>query len=257
MSDPVEESISPPDKRMSFLDHLEELRWCLIRSLIALAVGFVGSLFFVRRLLAFLEWPLRQAGVGLADAPGPLRTLSVAESFTALLTLAAFAGLAVALPYLLFEIWQFIAPGLTRKERGAVAPLLIFGTAFFFAGVAFGHQVLLPPALRYFLTLNTDFGLAAEWRILDYMKFTLSMLLVCGIMAELPVLTVVLARFGIVSAPFLTHYWRHAIVILFVLAALLTPSTDSLTMILLAGPLIALYGVSIVLAKIFYKPLSS
>lgn len=193
-----------------------------------------------------------QAGMNVAGAPAQLRTLSVAESFTSLLTLAAFVGVALALPYLLFEIWRFVSPGLKPDERRAVGPLIFFGTLFFFSGVVFTHQVILPPALNYFLKLNRDFGLAAEWRILDYMKFTLTMMFAAGVMAELPVLTVVLARFGIVSAPFLIHYWRHAIVLLLVLAAVLTPSTDALTMLLLAGPLIGLYGLSILLAKIFY-----
>lgn len=248
------ENMDPSDeRRMTFLGHLEELRWCLIRSLIALAVGFTVSLFFVRQLLELLEWPLRKAGLDLAGSPAPvLRTLTVAESFTSLLTLAGVAGLAIALPYVLFEIWRFISPGLTRHERRAVWPLIFFGTIFFFGGVVFAHMVVLPPALEYFLKLNKDFGLASEWRILDYMKFTLTMLFVSGVMAELPILTVVLARFGIVSAPFLIHYWRHAIVILFVFAAAITPSTDALSMCLLAVPLIALYVISIVLAKIFY-----
>lgn len=241
------------DRRMPFLAHLEELRWCLIRSLIAFVAAFGISLFFVRRLLGLLEWPLKQAGLNLADAPGPLRTLSVAESFTALLTISAVAAVAVILPYLLFELWRFVSPGLTRHERYAIGPLMLFGTLFFAAGVVFCHTVVLPPALNYFLKLNQDFGFAAEWRILDYMKFTLTMLFISGVLAELPVLTVVLARFGIVSAPFLIHYWKHAIVILFVLAALLTPSTDALTMLLLAGPLIALYGLSILLARLFYR----
>lgn len=252
MSEADEVRDTPDGKRMPFLAHLEELRWCLIRSIVALAGGFILSLFFVRHLLDLLEWPLKQAGLGLADAPGPLRTLSVAESFTALLSLAFFTGLVLSIPYLLFEIWRFVSPGLTRTERQAIFPLLFFGTIFFFGGVVFAHTVILPPALSYFLKLNADFGLAAEWRILDYMKFTLTMLFMCGALAELPILTVILARFGIVSAPFLIHYWRHAIVIMLILAAILTPSTDSLTMVLLAGPLIVLYGLSIILAKIFY-----
>ena len=244
------------DSPMPFLGHLEVLRWCLVRSLIAVAAGFGVSLLMVRRLLELLEMPLRKGGLNLVDAPMQLRTLSVAESFTALLTLAFVSGLALALPYFLFEIWRFVSPGLTPKERKAVGPLLFWGTFFFFGGVAFTHNIVLPPAINYFLKLNREFGLAAEWRILDYMNFTLTMLFVSGLMAELPILTVVLARFGIVSAPFLIHYWRHAVVILFVVAAVLTPSTDALTMLLLAGPLMGLFALSILLAKIFYVPSS-
>ena len=244
------------DKPMPFLAHLEELRWCLIRSLIAAAAGFGISLLMVRRLLELLEMPLRKGGLGLVDAPTQLRTLSVAESFTALLTIALTSGLALSMPYFLLEIWWFVSPGLTPKERKAISPLFFWGTVFFFGGVAFTHYFVLPPAINYFLKLNRDFGLVAEWRILDYMKFTLSMLFISGIMAELPIVTVVLARFGIVSAPFLIHYWRHAIVIIFVAAAALTPSTDALTMLLLAVPLVGLYALSILLAKIFYVPSS-
>lgn len=242
------------DKPMPFLAHLEELRWCLIRSFLVALAGFGISLFGVRQLLELLEQPLKKAGLNFSDAPTQLRTLSVVESFTALFTLALVAGLAVSLPYFLYEIWRFVSPGLTPKERKAIGPLLFWGTIFFFAGVTFTHTVVLPPAIEYFLKLNKDFGLAAEWRILDYMKFTLTMLFVSGLMAELPILTVVLARFGLVSAPFLIHYWRHAVVLLFLAAAVLTPSTDAFTMLLLAGPLLGLYALSIGLAKIFYVP---
>ena len=249
----LEEPESPGDtRRMPFLGHLEELRWCLIRSIVAIGVGFVCCLIFVRELLDLLEWPLKKAGLHLSDAPAHLRTISVAESFTSLLTLACVSGISIALPYILYEIWRFVSPGLTRRERRAVGPLIFFGTVFFFTGVVFTQMVILPPAIEYFLRLNKEFGLAAEWRILDYMKFTLTMLFVSGVMAELPIVTVVLARFGLVSAPFLIHYWRHAVVILFILAAVLTPSTDALTMLLLAGPLLLLYALSVVLAKIFY-----
>ncbi|MBI4179099.1 twin-arginine translocase subunit TatC [bacterium] len=240
------------DKRMPFLDHLEELRWSLVRCLAAVAAGFVLALLFVRRIVKLLEWPFREAGVGMADAPQFLRTISVAESFTTVITIAGVAGMALALPYVFFEIWKFVSPGLTRPERRAVAPLIFFGTAFFFSGVAFCHQVILPQALKYFLQLNQTFGWAAEWRMQDFLSFSLTMLFAAGVMAELPVLTVVLARFGIVSAPFLIHYWRHAVVTLFILAAVLTPSSDPLTMLLLAGPLMALYALSILLAKLFY-----
>jgi len=238
---------------MSFLDHLEELRSSLIRSLVGCLVGFLIALGFVRSLLDILQWPLKKAGLQFSGGSPHLRTISVGESFTAILTLAGFVGMAIALPYCLYQVWRFVSPGLLPQERKAIGPLLFFGTVFFFAGAAFTHAVVLPPALTYFLSLNQEFGLLAEWRILDYMKFTLTMMFVSGVMAELPVLTVVLARFGIVSAPFLIHYWRHAVVILVVLAALLTPSTDALTMLLLAGPLLALYAVSILLAKIFYR----
>lgn len=240
------------DKRMPFLAHLEELRWCLIRSIISIGVGFGISLIFVRRLTELLEWPLKKAGFGLADAPQHLRTLSVAESFTTIMTIACVAGIAISLPYILFEIWRFISPGLTPSERRAIGPLIFFGTLFFFGGVVFTHMVVLPPALAYFLQLNREFGWVAEWRMKDFLGFTLTMLFASGIMAELPILTVVLARFGLVSAPFLIYYWRHAVVILFVLAAVITPSTDPLTLVLLAGPLLLLYGLSILLAKIFY-----
>lgn len=240
------------ERRMPFLSHLEELRWCLIRSFGAIFAAFLISLLFVRRILDLLEWPLRKAGLTVADAPVQLRTISVAESFTAILTVAGLTGVAVSLPYILFEIWRFVSPGLKSAERKAVWPLIVFGTLFFFAGAAFTHILVMPTALQYFLELNRDFGFVAEWRIMDYLKFTLTMLFVSGILAELPVATVVLARFGIVSAPFMIQYWRHAIVAMFVVAALVTPSTDALTMFLIAVPLLFLYGVSILLAKLFY-----
>ena len=248
----AEETPSPDDRRMPFLGHLEELRWCLIRSIAFVAVCFCVCLVFVRQLLDLLKSPLTKAGIGLMDAPAQLRTLSVGEAFTALFTIAGVAAVAVGLPYILYEIWKFVSPGLKPSERRAIFPLLFFGTLFFYAGVFFTHKILLPPTLGYFLKLNVDYGLAAEWRMMDYLSFTLTMMLASGVMAELPIVTVVLARFGIVSAPFLLHYWRHAIVVLLVLAAALTPSTDATTMMLLAGPLFALYGISIILAKIFY-----
>lgn len=236
---------------MPFLHHLEDLRGCLIRSLVAIAAGVVVSLFFIQRLLHILQWPLERATSGVSVQ---LRTISVAESFSALVDIAVVAGLMLALPYTLFEVWRFVSPGLTPKERRAVGPLLVLGTFFFFAGVVFTHMLLLPPTLRYFLELNNWLGLAPEWRILDYLKFTLTMLFVSGVLFEIPIVAAVLARFGILSSTFLICYWRQSLVVLLLFAAIITPSTDWYTMMLMCIPLSAMYVISILMAKIFYVP---
>ncbi len=238
--------------RMPFLGHLEELRWCIIRSLIALGAGFGIAMFFIRDLVKLIELPLVRAGIQAGDSSLQLRTISVGESFSMLIMVAGGAGLLLAIPYIFYEIWRFVSPGLMPSEKRAVGPLILFGTLFFYGGVAFCHLLVIPPALTYFLQLNQYLGLVTEWRAKDYLSFTMTMLISAGILSELPVLTVVLARFGILSAAFMIHYWRHAVVILLVLAAAITPSTDPLSMLVLAVPLIALYALSIFLAKAFY-----
>ncbi len=238
------------DKRMSLLEHLQELRVRLRNAFIAFIVAMIASFIFVERFFGVLVAPTVE---GIREATGQAVTFQATdptEGFWVMMKLAMIGGFIAAAPLVFWELWKFVAPGLYKKER-KVALLVTGSTAVCFSGGAvFGYFVLSKPA-AYFLTKMTidfavgqDFKIDVPWRIeklADYLMLTLAG---CGAAFELPVVLVMLGALGIVSAKGLWKFNKYALILSAVVGAVLTPSTDPFTQLLLAGPLYLLYNIS-------------
>jgi len=231
---------------MPFLDHLEELRWRIIKSLIAIVVFAIISFFFSDYILDFLLLTTKNLKNQLQ-----LQVLKVQTVFVIKLELSIIAGIVFSLPVIFYQIWAFVAPGLLDKERKYVIPVIAFATLSFIIGAAFAFFVIIPFALDFFLSLvpdNVKNNIALDF----YFGFVARIVLVFGIVFELPVVSLLLTRMGLLTPEFLRKYRRYAIVVIFVLAAILTPP-DPTTQLLLAIPLALLYEVTIWISYIFAK----
>ncbi|MBN1308578.1 MAG: twin-arginine translocase subunit TatC [Chitinispirillaceae bacterium] len=228
---------------MSFLDHLEELRWRLIKAAIAVVVCAIPSGVFWKRILDFVMiYPLRYA------SPRPkLIYTNPSESVMLSFKIAFAGGLIAASPVVFYQLWQFISPGLYRKEKRIILPAVCASTFFFIAGIAFSYTTF--PVLIRFLTAYGGSRLDPMFRIDEYFGFLLKISLSFGAVFELPVISYMLARMGVLTAGFLIKKIRYAIVAVFIVAAVLTPP-DVISQTMLAGPLLILYGVSIIVAAV-------
>jgi len=235
---------------MSFLDHLEELRRRLIRCLIALVVGFALCWSFAERIFHFVTEPMRKSGVQfefIYTAP--------TEAFMLYMKMAFFLGIFVAAPYLLYQVWAFISPGLYANEKTWAIPFITFGSAFFIGGGLFGHYILFPMTFN-FLGQYAGPDMSFKPKISEYFDFYAWFVLGLGLVAQLPVVIFVLSRIGLVTAGFLLRMSRYALLGCFVLAAIITPGGDIATQAILAVPMMGLYLIGILVAWIFGKPRS-
>jgi len=232
---------------MPLTAHLEELRWRIIKSLVAIGIVFIPCYAFADHLFNFLARPLFQTNPG---APSIIGT-GIAEAFFTKLKVAFVAGIFGASPVILHQVWQFVAPGLYASEKRYVIPFILFGSLFFIAGAGFCYAVVLPVAYAFFLEQFGDIGVQPALRISEYLTFTSRMLLAFGITFEMPVLTFFFARIGLLSHRTLLRFSRYAIVGIFIAAAVLTPGPDVASQLLRAGPLLLLYGASIGVAYVF------
>ena len=233
-----------PDK-MSFLEHLEELRQRLVRMVISLCVGFGLCWNFREQIFAIMTQPLRKAGF-----KDQFIFTSPAEALLLYMKMAFFVGIFVASPYILWEIWAFIAPGLYKHEKVYVVPFVLFGSVFFAAGAAFGHYFLFPITFQFL----GQFGgpdIRFMPKIDEYYSFYSWFLLGLGLVFQIPVIIFVLARIGLVTPRFLLKGWKWAVVLSFVIAAFITPTPDMVTQSALALPMIALYFLGVGVAAFF------
>jgi len=227
---------------MGFLDHLEELRKRIIYSIISVAVGFFACWGYREQIYDIMQKPIMNAlkANGMAEK---LVYLNPTEPFNLYLKVAALAGLFLTSPFVLYQVWMFISPGLYRKEKRYVVPFMISTIALFSAGGYFGYRFVYP----YALTFLIDFGKKFQPMITigEYTSLFLSIILGMGLIFEMPILVFFLALMGIVSAGFMWKNFRYAILVIFIIAAIVTPTTDILNMCIFAAPMIGLYGVSI------------
>jgi sec-independent protein translocase protein TatC len=228
----------PDDVEMSLFDHLEELRQRIFYALIAVVVGIIGCFSQVNPIVALLERPA-QAAKFVQLAPG--------EYFFVSLKVAGYSGLLVASPFILYQIIQFVLPGLTRKERRTIGPIVLGSSVLFVAGLAFSYLALVPAALNFFITYGGDV-VESFWSIDRYFELVLLLMFSTGLAFQIPVIQVLLGLLGIVSSQQMLQGWRTVILGAVVLGAVLTPSTDPLTQGLLGGAVMALYfgGVGVV-----------
>ena len=245
MSSPTPESDLP---KMSFLDHLEELRRRLLISFIALGVGFFTCWAFAERIFAELQKPLSQ----FLPPGDKLAYTRLTAPFFLYMKVAFFAGLFVAAPVILYQLWLFIAPGLYKKERRLAAPFIIFGSVFFIAGGYFGYRYLLPATCSFFVETGKQFKQMVT--VDDYFSFASMIILATGLVFETPILIFFLARIGLVTPAFLIQKFKYAIVLSFVIAAIVTPTPDIVTQAALAVPMILLYLIGVAVAYLFAKP---
>lgn len=234
------------DKRQDFFEHLAELRIRLIKVIVYLAVGAVAGWFGWPWISKAALSPVREI---LTEGGGKIITTNAPDAFLVRCQVALVAALIIALPLILFEIWRFVAPALTKNERRILnlcTPLIFI---LFWGGVYTAH-VLVPAAMRWFVGYNRQMGVELLQSLLQFVAFYVKMCLAFGLAFQLPVVLLILGRVGVVSSSLLVSKWRHAMVILAALAAVVTPSNDAPTMLLMTIPLLGLYLISILLVKL-------
>ncbi len=233
---------------MTLLEHLKELRNRVIICALALVIGVTVSIVFWETILGWLLAPARE------EIPGfRLRVTSPVETIGIIFKIGIYGGLAIASPVWVYELLAFITPGLTPRERRMIFPGLIGVVLFLLAGMAFAYWIILPRSLGFLLTLgssNIDPLITAK----PYMDFATRIVFGVGIAFEVPMVLTIAAHFGLVRARQLLHFWRYAIVVVFVIAAVVTPTPDPFNQSLVGGPLLLLYFLGILMAKIVEKP---
>ena len=233
------------DEKAPFQSHLEELRSRMIWSFAAIGVGFVGAYFFKERLFELLMKPLTDV-MGEGDK---LIFTNLPEAFFVYLKTAFLAGVLVASPVILYQFWKFVGPGLYEKERRVLLPVVFLCSFFFIGGALFGYFVVFPYGFQFFLGFATEY-IKPLPSMKEYFGFASKVLIAFGVVFELPLIITLFARLGFVSVDFLKKNRKYAILLFFIGAAILTPP-DVVTQVLMALPLMVLYEISIVGARIF------
>lgn len=217
------------------MDHLEELRNRIFKSLIGFLVAFLACWAFARPIFNFLAGPIYK----FLPEGRRLAVLGVQDAFVLYVKVAALAALFVSIPFILYQVWCFVAPGLYRRERLWAFPFIVLGSLFFLAGGGFAYYVAFPFAVEFLLGMGQDFEQVIT--VERYFKFLLTVILGLGLMFELPILIFLLSQIGVVTPRFLLRHFRWAVLIIFVMAALITPTPDVVNLCLFALPTIVLY----------------
>lgn len=247
---------SQPRKEMSLFEHLAELRLRLAYALLGVAVGSVVAYCFSGPFFDLLTAPyFNSFSSPTSSAPGMADLIGTgpAEAFLLKIKVSLFIGVLLASPVVFFQIWLFIAPGLYEGERKWLVPFLLASTLLFVGGAVFCYQAVFPVAFRFFNEEYASIGIKPVIKISEYLSLVIQLMLAFGLVFELPVLTMFLARFGVVDHHMLTRWFRPAVLVIFILSAILTPP-DIISQFLLAVPMLILYGVSILVAKYAYHP---
>ena len=229
--------------RMSFLEHLDELRKRLLISIAALLGGFLAAFAVISHIFEFIMRPLQEI---LPDG-GRLVYTEPTEAFFLYIKIAALAGLVLAIPVILYQMWRFVAPGLYAREKKFAIPFVFFASVFFVGGALFSHYMLFPWAWTFLAGFTTDY-MEFFPRIQPAFSLYVRLLLACGAVFQMPTVVFFLARVGAVTPGFLVRNTKYAILLIFVFAAVLTPTGDPVVLTLMAAPMLALYGFSIAIA---------
>ena len=224
-----------PETSMSVLEHLDELRSRLFRSVCAVVLAFIGCWFVSEYILAFLLAPIREH---LFEG-GDIVFIHLTEPFMIYMKASALMAIFVASPYVLYQIWAFVTPGLYRKERRMVVPFILFGSLFFIAGGAFGYYAATPRAAGWLISLGERYRAAITLR--SAFAFESQIILAMGAVFELPILIYFLTRLGLVTPAGLLRHFRLAVLVIAVLAAVVTPTGDMVTMSIFVAPMVLLY----------------
>jgi sec-independent protein translocase protein TatC len=237
------------EKKLPLTAHLQELRKRLILSFIAIGIGFFVCYALKEYLFNILSSPLINPKV--MPSGGSLIFTSVSEAFFTYMKVAFIAGLMLTSPFILYQIWAFVAPGLYQKEKRYVVPFVLGGSLFFIMGILFGYFIAMPTIFKFLLGYATDF-IKPMPSMKEYLSFSIKFLLVFGLVFEFPVVLVLLAKIGVINAKMLARQRKYAILLIFIFAAVMTPP-DIISQVIMALPLIGLYELSILLSKLFGK----
>jgi sec-independent protein translocase protein TatC len=235
-----------PDE-MTFLEHLEDLRKRLFYSFIALFVGIIPAWFFHKDLYNILAIPVTRylpEGTKLAFT-------KLTAPFMLYIKVSFLAAIFFTSPFIFIQLWMFVAPGLYQKEKKYVVPFVLFTTIFFAGGAVFGYFVVFPFACRFFLKMGADFQPVIT--VDDYFSLALRVLLGIAVVFELPTLVFFLSRMGLITAQWMIKKFKYAVLAIFIIAAIITPTPDMVTQSIIAFPMLALYGLSILIALVFGK----
>jgi sec-independent protein translocase protein TatC len=236
------------EKKLPLTAHLQELRKRLVLSFIAIGIGFLVCYALKESLFDILASPLIDK---VMPSGGSLIFTSVAEAFFTYMKVAFIAGLILASPFVLYQIWAFVAPGLYQKEKKYVIPFVLGGSLSFAIGVLFGYYVAVPIVFSFLIGYATDF-IKPMPSMKEYLSFTVKFLLAFGLVFEFPVVLVLLSKIGVINAKILARQRKYAILLIFIFAAVMTPP-DLISQVLMALPLMGLYELSILLSKLFGK----
>jgi sec-independent protein translocase protein TatC len=259
------------EAEMSFFDHLEALRWHLVRSAVAIVVitsvvfyfydwifdtvimGPSYPTFWTYRMLCALGAALHRSGFCIDKINIQLINTEMAGQFTLQINSALLIGITLGFPYLLWEIWRFIKPALHEKERKAASGFVVYATGLFVLGVMFGYYVITPESINFLSGYTVSSKIQNLFSIDSYISSVATLTLATGIVFELPILVYILSNLGILTAKFMRETRRYAIVIILIIAAIVTPTPDMLTMTIVSIPLFILYEVGIVVSAVVEK----
>jgi len=240
------ENDSSKEVEMSFLEHLEELRWRILYSLIGIVIGTIIAWIFIDFLIDhILLLPAQSARIKLQN----LRPFGQLFLF---FQVALIAGIVLSIPNLFYQLWKFIAPALKENEKKYVTAVVSFSTLCFLSGIVFAYYVMLPLTLTFAGQFGSE-QIENNFAIDEYFSIIISVMLAAGLVFELPMMSFFLSRLGLITPAFMRKYRRHSIVLILVAAAILTPGTDPVAQVLLAVPLALLYEISIFVAKVFQR----
>jgi sec-independent protein translocase protein TatC len=235
----------PNEDKMPLTSHLEELRKRLVRILIAVGIAFLACFAFKEELFRIIAQPL----ISVLPPGTHMVYTGLPEAFFTYVKVSFYAGIFFASPVVLYHIWKFISPGLFPKEKKFVAPFVITSSLLFVGGVCFGYFLVLPPAYKFFLEFTTDF-LKPMLSMREYLTLTLKLLLAFGVIFEIPVFLFFMTKIGLVTPRKLARMRRYAIVVCFIVAAIITPTPDAFTQCMMAIPMVILYEVGIIVSRL-------
>ncbi|MEA5402210.1 twin-arginine translocase subunit TatC [Arcicella sp. DC2W] len=253
-------------EEMTFLDHLEELRWHILRSVASILIFTIAAWIFQKEIFGQVimgpsksEFWTNRMLCKLADATGVeglcfkqanfiLQSREVSGQFMMALTQSILVGLLFSFPYFFWEIWRFVKPGLKITEAKAARGAVFWVSLLFFMGVSFGYFVVSPMAINFLASFKLDESIQNQFDISDYISLLSMMTLACGLTFQLPMITYVLSRVGVLTPSFMREYRRHAVVVILIVAAVITPSPDMISQLLVTIPLLGLYEVSILVS---------
>jgi len=254
-------------QEMSFIGHLEELRWHVIRAVGSILVFAIIAFIYIKEIYHYVIiapsqpnfWTYRMLCL-LSDKVGydelcvkelnfKLQTIGMGDQFTMSMTSAVIAGLIFAFPYAFWEIWRFIKPGLKASERRSARGAVFYVTFLFFSGVIFGYFIVTPLAINFLANYTLDEAIINEFSLASYISLVSTLTLACGIAFQLPIVVFVLSKVGVLTPGFMREYRKHAMIVILIVAAVITPSPDIYSQILVAIPLLMLYEVSILVSR--------
>lgn len=247
-TEPESNTLQPEEGEMTFLEHLEELRWRIIKS----AIGVLAGGLFVGVFISYIVDNILLLPATKTVPPLKLQNIKPFGQFTLYMEIILIGGVILSIPNIFYQIWKFIEPGLKPGERKYIKSIVVFSSLCFIAGIVFAYFVILPTALEFLASFGSAIinnNIAVD----EYFSFIISTMLAAGVVFELPMISFFLSKLGILKPEFMRKYRKHAVVLILIVAALLTPSPDITSQLLLGIPLLVLYEISIFICKYSQK----